>query len=106
MAVGDGFRANQIAPKFGAQMWRIQPTKNSVPVGVVALCPQQQVSRILQFFGGLGAGSTFRSGRETPSDMQHFFVQQIGLRIFAEKTAPRAATEKREDIGARVEFLQ
>ena len=30
----------------------------------------------------------------------------LGLRIFAEKSAPGAATEKREDIGARIEWAR
>src|SRR5260370_9729073 len=38
--------------------------------------------------------------------MQHFFVQQVGLGVFAEKTAPGTAAQEREHFVARSEFLQ
>src|SRR6266849_4894200 len=51
--VGEGFGANEIAPRIGAEMRSVDPTEYAVPKGVVALCPQQQIARFEQVLGGL-----------------------------------------------------
>src|SRR6266436_6775117 len=53
LPVGDSLSANEIAPGIGAEMGSIDAAKNAVPIGVVALRAQEQVSRLRQFIGGL-----------------------------------------------------
>src|SRR6266403_4749113 len=45
-------------------------------------------------------------GSDARGNAQHFLVQQIGFRIFGEKTAPGASPEEGEDFGAGAEFFQ
>src|SRR5713226_2268131 len=53
LAVGDGFGANEIAPRIGAEMRGIDTAKNAVPIGVVTLGAQEQVTGLQQFIVGL-----------------------------------------------------
>ena len=51
--VGKGFGANEITPRIGAEMRSIDPAEYAVPKSVVALCPQQQITRFQQVLCGL-----------------------------------------------------
>jgi len=53
LPVGDGLGANEIAPGIGAEMRGVNPAKNAVPIGVVALGTQEQIARLKQIIGGL-----------------------------------------------------
>ena len=53
--VREGFGANEIAPRIGTEMRRIDSTEYAVPKSVVALCPQEQIARLKQFLGSFCA---------------------------------------------------
>ena len=83
----------------------IDSAKNAVPIGVVALRPQEQVARLHQFIGGLRAVAVNGRGGDTRGNTQHFFVQQVGFGIFAKEAAPRASAKEGKDFRASAELL-
>src|SRR5438874_7974067 len=102
-AVSNRLGANKIASGIGAEMRRVDAAENAVPVGVVALGAQEQIARLRQVRSLLFALVTNgggRSGSNSRGDVQHFFVQQVGLGIFAKKAAPRAAAQECEHFRA------
>src|SRR5258708_4716681 len=98
--------ANQIAPQLAAQMGSVEAAEDTAPIGVVALRPKKKVARLLELLAGFGAAAARGRSVDTASDVQHFFVQQVGLGVFAEKTAPGTAAHEREHFVARSELLQ
>src|SRR5713226_7181633 len=99
LAVGDGFGADEAAPDFRAEMGSVDAAENAVPVSVVALSAEEMVTRGCQFGGAAGVSATRRNGGEAGGSTQHFFVKKIGLGIFAEETAPRAAAKEGQRLG-------
>src|SRR5579863_400257 len=106
LLVGEKLGADEAAPKLGAQMRSVKTAEDSVPVGIIALRAEKQVAGFLQLFAGFGNAAARGRSVNAMSDVQHFFVEQIGFGIFAEETAPGAAAQEREHFGARSEFLE
>src|SRR5438445_729274 len=48
LLVSDELRTNKTAPKLGAEMWSVEATENSMPVGVIALCAKKKIPGLLQ----------------------------------------------------------
>src|ERR1700676_3660001 len=89
-------------------MRRVETAENSVPVRVIALRPHQVRDRLGALQRSLGAFS--RAPRAARSQFrghaQHFFVQQIGLGIFAEKSAPESAAQESPHVGPGRKFVK
>src|SRR5260370_2883671 len=106
LVVGDRFGANEITPRISAEMRGINPAKNAVPVGVVALGAQEQIACFHQIAGGFRVTASRRNSGDARGNSQHFLVEQVGFGIFAKEAAPGAATKKGENFRAGTEFLQ
>src|SRR5215831_21136511 len=103
--IGKRFRPDQVAPKLRAQMRRVDPAKDPVPVGVVTLAAQHVVASLPERNGVPITGAARRHRSDRGGNPHHFFLQQIGFRVFAEKSTPTAAANERKQIGPRREFL-
>ena len=105
LAVSDGLGANKTAPEFGAEMRSVESAEDAVPVSVIALRAEEQVSGLCEFIGRLRACAPRGNGSDASGDAEHFFVEQVGLGVFAEETAPGAAAQEGNDFGATRELF-
>src|SRR5262249_21217061 len=92
-------------PERRAQMRRVKPAENSVPVRIVALAP-------VQLFLGVFSGSlrvlVLRASLERPyflGDEQHFFLEEIRFAILRKKVSPDSAAKERQRLRPRGELF-
>ena len=106
MQIGDGFGANQVAPRIGAEMRGVDAAENAMPIGIVALGAQEQIASLQKGFGGFRAGLTRGSGGDARGNAEHFLVEQIGFGVLAKEAAPGAAAKEGEHLRTGAEFLE
>ena len=81
-------------------MRSVEAPENSVPIGIIALSAEQQMSApVAGFNKALFLPLASLQVVELARNIQHFLVQQIRLRIFGEESAPNPAAQKRTRIG-------
>src|SRR4029077_7420446 len=100
LLVSEQLGADEAAPKLGAQMRSVKTAEDSVPVGIVTWGAKKKVACFLQLFAGFGNAAARGRSVNATSDVQHFFVEQIGFGIFAEETAPGASAKERKHFVA------
>src|SRR5271155_3522748 len=86
-------------------MRSVQAAEDAMPIGVIALRTKKLVARLEKLIGSFRTAMSHGNCGDARGDAQHFLVEQIRLRVFAEETAPGTAAEKREDLGSRGELF-
>ncbi len=103
--IEQGLRAQQCAPKLRAQVRRVNPPEDAVPVGVIALRAQDVRMRLFETLFGCSSHAFGTHRIEPARDAQRFLVQQVHFEILHHERAPDAAAQEPAHIGTRGEFV-
>src|SRR5262252_4802626 len=92
--IGKRFRPDQVAPKLRAQMRRVDPAKDAVPVGVVTLAAQHVVASLPEHNGVSITGATRRRRKPSSFFSAADWIPRICGKIHANRCRERTQADR------------
>lgn len=78
LLISDGFGADEVAPRIGAEMGSVDAAENTVPIDVIALSAEEEVARFEQRRReARGLRAQRGDGGDAGGNMEHFLVKEI-----------------------------